>query len=221
MPLSPVPTPFDDRIGRLKQRLEKKKGPNPDLKAKLQKVKGKAYSYGQENYTAPTPYSGAYDSTVAGLTNEFNQSQSEIAGQTLATEQQYGFGGDTSNPFSQARLLERNRLQQQNRTQNSYAGAGQLYSGALSNAKGADQFNAAQSLDTSQRDYMGKLAELRDQGVRNQNTLTSGRNDAYSQRIEDALNQAPDPSEAPKPPKSTKSNKSNKNKDKPKKGKRN
>lgn len=64
---------------------------------------------------------------------------------------------DVNNPFSKAALLDKSYHQQQNRTLNGYAAAGQLYSGALKNQQGADTSNYNQGVDSLTKEFGGGI----------------------------------------------------------------
>jgi hypothetical protein len=177
-----IQTPHSDRLAALKQ--------------KLQKHPGRQGGKQQQPYQAPTPYSGAYDSTVAGLGQSLQHTQTDLAGQGLALQQQYGFGADQSNPFSVARQLERSYGQRRMGTETSAAAGGHLYDGSLSTQKSADRYDYEQSQDSALRDYQAKLAGLTSEGVQAQDQYEQGTADAYAQRLQDALSQPPDPTEA-------------------------
>lgn len=194
-----IPTPYDDRIQDLQKKLKKHPG-RDGAQAKLQKQKTKAFYYNQ-NRESPIPYSGAYDSTVAGLNQDFSNSQADLAGQRLATEQQFGFGADKSNPFSVARQLERQYGQRTAGTNNSYAASGQLYAGSLSNAKREDRYQHEQATDQQIREYQSRLAEISSRGRDLQADYDQGVLDAEAKRLEDGLSQPVDPTEAAGPPK--------------------
>lgn len=189
--------PYAPRLDTLRDRLQKHPG-RDKLRDQLQRVRAKSQGF-KAAQPAPVPYSGAYDSTMAGLGKTLADTQSDLAGQGLAVEQQYGFGSDQSNPFSIARQLERRQAQQRNQTTNSYAASGQLYAGSLSNQYGTDSYNAELDRDEAIRDYLSKQAGLATQGRQAQETYTTSANEAYIQKLQDALNQPPDPQEASKP----------------------
>lgn len=66
-------------------------------------------------------------------------------------------GVEATNPFSKAALLVRSYNQQKNRTTNGMASAGQLYSGAIQNARSQDTFGYQQgqdALNKAMRDYL-------------------------------------------------------------------
>jgi hypothetical protein len=162
--------------------------------------KGNAAGQGRANPVAPVPYSGTYDSTVAGLNQNLSSTQADLAGQGLALDQQYGFGADQSNPYSVARQLERKSMQERTGITNSQAASGQLYAGSTSNAFNAQAYGAGQEQDAALRDYLAKKSGIASQGVTAQNTYEQGANTAYAQKLQDALNQAPDPQEATQAP---------------------
>lgn len=76
-------------------------------------------------------------------------------------------GVNPDDPFSKMSLLTRSYQQQQNRSQNSYAAGGHLFSGAYGRAKASDLFNNDQS-----RDDLFKAFEASGRG-NNQNRLTA------------------------------------------------
>lgn len=81
----------------------------------------------------------------------------------------YGIG-DTSNPYSKAKLLEASYKNRQGSTLNSYAEQGQLYSGALQKQIGEDARQNSIDYDSLQRGYYSALANIE-----------KGRIDRYSQ----------------------------------------
>ncbi len=192
-----IQTPYSDRLAALRQRLDKH--PNrKGLQKQVSRLGGKNQQY-KSNLQAPTPYSGEYDSTVAGLNQNYNSSQADLAGQGLALEQQYGFGSDQSNPYSVARQLERKNQQERMGINTTSAASGHLYDGSTSNAYANQAWNQGQAQDSALRDYLGSKASLASQGVNARNDYEQGVSSAYAQRLQDALNQPPDPTEATGP----------------------
>src|SRR5690606_5198352 len=122
--MPPIDTPYDQRIKRLKQKIDKRPGPNNALRLRLVKNQQKRHRYLQRNTPQDIPYSSQFESTVGMLNRNLQQKQADIAGRRLATEQQYGFGADQSNPFSVARTLEQNFHNQRRATLNSMARQG-------------------------------------------------------------------------------------------------
>ena len=190
-------TPYTDRLQALRQRLQKHPK-REGLQNRVQNVRQKQQSYLRAQ-PAPLPYSGAYDSTMAAQNQTLASTQADLAGQGLALEQQYGFGTDTSNPFSVARQLERGYQQRRAGTQNSYAAAGQLYAGSQNDALGADRMDYEQSQDAAMREYLSQKASLASQGTQAQNAYSQNQASAYAEALQAALNQPPDPQEAGRP----------------------
>jgi hypothetical protein len=187
-------TPYSDRLAALKQKLQKH--PNRQgLQNRVQTLQGKQQGFKQAQ-PAPVPYNGQYDSSLASLNQNLQSTQTDLQGQGLSLEQQYGFGSDTSNPYSVARQLERKGQQERTGIGNSMAAQGQLYAGATSNAYNDQAWNHGQEQDSALRDYLAKKASLASQGTQAQNTYEQGSQEAYAQRLQDALNQPVDPTEA-------------------------
>jgi hypothetical protein len=84
---------------------------------------------------------------------------------------------EASNPFSKAGLLVRNYHQAQNRTTNSLASQGQLYSGAMTNQQGDNTFGFQQGQDSlykALQDYLGGQARARrDAGVTRDDSINA------------------------------------------------
>lgn len=71
-----------------------------------------------------------------------------------------GLSVDPNNPFSRAALLKRSYDQAQTGATNSLAAQGQLYSGALQNARNRNTFNFQQGSDALQKSLGNLLADL-------------------------------------------------------------
>lgn len=71
----------------------------------------------------------------------------------------YGIG-DTSNPYSRAKLLEDSFRRKQGSTLGNYASQGQLYSGALNVAQNDDQRQFSIDKDQMERSYYDSLANI-------------------------------------------------------------
>ncbi len=198
--MPPINTPYDQRIKRLKQKIDKRPGQNNALRLRLVKNQQKRHRYLQRNTPQDIPYSSQFESTVGMLNRNLQQTLADIAGRRLATEQQYGFGADQSNPFSVARTLEQNFHNQRRATLNSMARQGQLYAGSLSNARAADRMGFERQLDTAQRQYQGDLGDLAREEMLAQQAYDEDFLAADAQRLESALNQPLDPSSAPQAP---------------------
>lgn len=96
-----------------------------------------------------------YANTTTNLFNQENQRALDIGG-TLTRDAGQNITGanidystiDVTNPFSKAALLKRSYDQQREGTTNSMAAQGQLYSGALLNARGNQQFGYEANQDS-------------------------------------------------------------------------
>jgi hypothetical protein len=104
-----------------------------------------AAAQGSTPDVAPQPYDPNLE--LQKLSAGFNQglANSEATYQQGQTAYQTGYNADgtvnSANPYNQAALLQRNYQQAKLGTTNSLASAGQLYSGAMANAQGANDFN--------------------------------------------------------------------------------
>lgn len=129
-----------------------------------------------------------YGNTLAGLAN-----------QEQGVRQAYGFD-DLSDPFSRARLLDE-RYQNRNRSNtNSFAGSGQLYSGALQNAQNQSALQNTQDVNTARNQYQADLNTIAQNRANAQLSLSQGGVDAFGQMVERQLANRPagDPVAAPK-----------------------
>jgi hypothetical protein len=148
---------------------------------------------------APSPFDPQYDASVAGLGVRRDDALADIAYDEGELKQEFGFD-DPSNPFSRARLLQRSYDEQKNRTTNSYASMGQLYSGAVQNARSSDTHNYDVAHDSLRRDYDRALEAFR-RGRRDANRgYDEGVVGAAGERLDRSLSQ---PVEDPGAPPST------------------
>jgi hypothetical protein len=197
-----VPTRYDSSVDRLQKRIKQGANDPQKLRGKLQNQRARQYlAQEQKRPETPLPYSSAYESAVGRANRDLSSSQSDITGRELATEQQYGFGSDQSNPFSRANALQRSFNTAQKTTTNVMAGRGQLYSGATSNARAADRFGFEQSLDSSQREYLAALANYSRERTGAQSQYDETIAGAEAARLEEGLQNRPEASEAPPTPK--------------------
>lgn len=195
----PIESPYNERIARLKQKIRRKPGQNPGMKNRLQGLKYDRYQQ-QQAQPVSQPFNARYDTSMAGLGRDRDLATSNLDYNQQRVTQDYGFD-DPSNPFSRAALLERTYQQQRSGTLNSYAGAGQLYSGALTRARDADRFNYEQGRGALRGSYDETLRDLAVRRLEAQNTYQSGAEGAEAQRLEDSINERPEPGSVPKPPK--------------------
>lgn len=113
-----------------------------------------------------------YQRNIAGAENRFNQANIGLDDQENQLGINYGLGEKggsvASNPYSRAALLQRSYDQNQRRTQNSMAAAGQLYSGATQNARNFNSFNYGQAGDALRKDFGSRISQI---GVQRQGAL--------------------------------------------------
>lgn len=85
----------------------------------------------------------------------------EAAYQTGQAEQHFGYGASgAANPYSQAALLEESYKRSKLGTSNSYAGQGQLHSGAYSRMQGENQRNYSIQSDANRRAYDDAIHQI-------------------------------------------------------------
>ncbi len=182
------------RIQQVKNRLQAP-GKQPHLQQELGNLKARSYLRTQKK-AVQLPFNAAADTTISGLRNTYAQTLSSLAGQESNTRQQYGFD-DQTNPYSIAAQLQTDYNQRKAGTLNSYAGSGQLYSGATQNALNADQTAYLQGTDSAARNYDAALAKIQNDRVSASNALTQGTQQADAKALQDAANATIDPSMAP------------------------
>lgn len=128
----------------------------------------------QAPVAAPQPVDPAFEAAKQSAQWNITTSDAEANYQTGQTAYQLGYNADgslnTSNPYSQAMLLQDNYKRSQVGTNNSMAAAGQLYSGARLNAQGRND-----------RLYAEGSAGLRDQAQDRYHNIGYGRLTTYGQ----------------------------------------
>lgn len=106
-------------------------------------------------------------------------------------ENVYGFGADTSNPFSRQALLRQAFQNQQRGTTNNLAARGQLYSGAYSNQQGIDTRNNDIGVDAAKRAYQDALTDVGRRKTNAQTAYESGDLGALQAARDRAINNPP------------------------------
>jgi hypothetical protein len=105
-----------------------------------------------------------YQRELGGAIDRNNQTLAGLDDQQRQLGVSYGLGqmggSFASNPYSRAALLQRTYDQNQRRTINSMAGAGQLYSGATQGAANFNRFNFGQSSDALQKDFGARTSQI-------------------------------------------------------------
>lgn len=141
----------------------------------------------------PTLDDARYNSDINNYQRDFNNTNLGINNREFGIQEHFGFNPEfASNPYTLANALMRNANQQFNRTTNSAARSGQLYSGATSRARDADAFSAGAAQDQARRDYNQQLAQIALERTQAQSALDSGRDSAYLDMMDRALQSEPD-----------------------------
>lgn len=130
----------------------------------------------QQAQTPSMPFDPTYQGTIANINRGEVDSEAGLGQQELNTKLQYGFD-NSLDPFSVSANLNRQYGQRRNSTLNSYAAQGQLYSGALSNARESDRLGYDQSVDSAKKAYQSALDDI-------SNRRTSLRSQAEQQRLD-------------------------------------
>ncbi|MHC4224551.1 MAG: hypothetical protein ACYSUN_11220 [Planctomycetota bacterium] len=149
--------PLGERIKHLQKR--KRKGKLGDKGgARLDKLKTKQYGK-RHDQDAALPYDAQYTSDTAGINRDYNFGSAQLAQQGGLLNYETGIG-DASNPYSRAALLQKSYETNQRGSTNSYAASGQLYSGALQNARNANVADLHQGQHALGLDYLKAQAGL-------------------------------------------------------------
>ena len=202
--IEPAVNPYDVKLGRLKDRREGFEGKDKKLarnKQRIQNTKAKSYLWNQANPPdVGLPSDAASISQKAGATQTYSNAVSSNAAQVAAKKNNYGFGGDTSNPYSQAAMLQKSYDQNRAGTLNSSAAAGQLYAGSMQNAQDANLSNleaANSSLYGKYQDDITLLADklLLAEGNKNEAILGADEGAITRASAVDAPDEGPEPSE--------------------------
>lgn len=113
---------------------------------------------------APTPSidsDPALQTQLAAIIKNRDDALLRLTQQEGTTKREYGIE-DTSDPFSRAALLQQSLQRNQTASSNGMAAAGQFFSGALQNAKNANQTNYNQNYDSLSKTYQSALAAIKD-----------------------------------------------------------
>lgn len=104
-----------------------------------------------------------YGRTVAIANAQLQNAITGVESQRRELGINYGLGemggSVVSNPYSRAALLQKSYDQNQRRTQNAMAAAGQLYSGSTQNARNFNTGNYSQGRDSLQKDFDARLGQ--------------------------------------------------------------
>lgn len=120
------------------------------------------------------PLDPVYDSQIAGLQRQRDDSLAQYSGQRPKVLADYGYTAtgydssgaptglqfDVNSPYSRAALAKRTYQQQQSGTLNGMAAQGQLYSGALGQRQAGDEFGYQQRSDALQKALVEALVGI-------------------------------------------------------------
>lgn len=120
------------------------------------------------------PLDPVYDSQIAGLQRQRDDSLAQYSGQRPKVLADYGYTAtgydssgaptglqfDVNSPYSRAALAKRTYQQQQSGTLNGMASQGQLYSGALQQRQAGDEFGYQQGSDALQKALVEALVGI-------------------------------------------------------------
>lgn len=153
----------------------------------------------------------SYNASVNALTREFNDANLSLGNKEYGVKEQYGFDPQfAANPYTRANLLKRASDTRFRSTGNTMAARGQLYSGALSRARAADEFTSGAEIDEARRSYNEQLAGLQAEKLGAQRQRDAGMDTAYLEMIERAQEAEPDPYLFPQAPEAVNPAKKNK-----------
>lgn len=152
--------------------------------------------------SAVSPLNDAgYNANVNSTTREFNDTNLVLGNKEYGVKEQYGFDPQfAANPYTRANLLKRAADTRFRSTGNTMAARGQLYSGATSRARSADEFTAGAETDEARRSYNEALASIQAEKMAAQRARDTGMDTAYLAMIERAQEAEPDPYLFPQPP---------------------
>jgi hypothetical protein len=134
----------------------------------------------------PMPFDAGYESQVANINRDLQNTLGQTTYEEQQAKQEYGID-DPSNPYSRAALLQRSYEQGQTGATNQYAASGQLYSGALQNARTENTFQLGAQQDALQRGYQDLLNQLAQRRTAAQQSAGESTSLALNERIARAL----------------------------------
>lgn len=147
-----------------------------------------------------TPDDAAYESNVNALQTRLNNTNTGLTGQEQQIRQQYGFDPEfASNPYTKANMLARAAQQRFTGTGNALAARGQLYSGALNNARADDQFASDAALNDARTSYTQALTDIENRRLSAQTDFALGKSDAFTSLLGRLTDSTPDASVQPTP----------------------
>lgn len=168
-----------------------------------------SFNSGGTNATAPAPApapaaptppvtpveDSLYNQQISAINNRLGNQNLGFAGQESRLQSYFGFDPQyAQDPYTQANILARRASQREEGTLNAMASHGQLYSGAMNNARAADAFTSGQELYQARTDLANKLADIQQQrlmaGSQVAEDQLSAYGDALSRKTQADLNAA-------------------------------
>jgi hypothetical protein len=134
----------------------------------------------------PAPVGDArMDSQLNALQTRLNSQNLAFNQQEQMTRQEFGFDPQyAKSPYTQASILKRRAQQRFMGTTNSNAAAGQLYSGAVTRDRTADELASGAELDAARKDYAARLANINQGRLDARNAYAEGADFAKLDAVE-------------------------------------
>lgn len=141
----------------------------------------------------PMPWDTNFETQKANSQARYDNTMSGLNYQQDQTTKQYGIG-DTTDPFSNMKLLQQAYDQHKQAAGNQMAARGQLYSGAYQNAQNNETTNFNQSSDALTKKYNAAINGINQQKAQASLTQADTNATADYNRVQTTLANRPDPS---------------------------
>lgn len=145
----------------------------------------------------PLPFDPQYEATTGNARRQYDTTNAGLAYQEGRVRQEYGFD-DASDPFSRARMLERN-FQQATRGRLNTAG-NNLYSSSFNRGEAQGRFGYEQDVDTARKSYADALQAITQQRTQATVDRDAATTTAAAERVARAQEAREDPGPPPVPP---------------------
>lgn len=143
-----------------------------------------------------------YQGQLAALERDRNDTTLGLQNREYATRSQYGFDPEfAANPYTRANMMSRAYAQRFAGTGNSLAAQGQLYSGALDRARGADAFAYGGEVNDARLSYLNDLNSVQAERLGAERSYSEGSDKAYSEMLARAAEKDPEAALFPAPDK--------------------
>jgi hypothetical protein len=152
-------------------------------------------------YTPPAPPANTlndsgYNTDLAKLRQNFGDTNLALDNKQYGIRESFGFDPEfAQNPYTRANLLAKNYQQSFDRSGNSYAARGQLYSGALDRQRTTDSTAYGGQLDSARRQYNEGLSGVQASRLAARRTLEQGMSGAYQDMLDRSISNDPDSSQ--------------------------